>query len=181
MIGNAKKEWWITLLVQQVTDAARRQRVEQTGLSNRSECSVLELWLLVSCRGKGHSWRLRCPLSGCIHGTLVRWRDRQHASGASPATWLNLSLRVSLGSVKTMREQGQWYWVMTHWTVPTSSVMMGRKWGKRCMLSCMYVILCIHTHFATYICSHFRSRPQMDDFFIFIFSFNQNLHTYISL
>lgn len=83
---------------------------------------------------KGHSQRLRSPLSGCIHETAVRWRDRQHASGASPATWLNLSLHVSPGSVRAMREQGRW---LSHWHAgqsPDRARWWGRKWGMHVVM-----------------------------------------------
>lgn len=43
----------------------------------------------------------------------ARWGKEtgKRASGASPATWLNLSLCVSPGSVRAMREQGRLHWV----------------------------------------------------------------------
>lgn len=78
----------------------------------------------------GHSQRLRSLLSGCIHETVVRWRDRQHASGASPATWVNLSLCVSPGSVRAMREQGHWYWVTDTLDSTHIKYLMGKEVGE---------------------------------------------------
>lgn len=130
-LGNPQSQCCFhSCLTAKAADVVRHQRVERTGLRNRNGCSVLELWHLVSYWGKAHSQRLRSLLSGCIHEIAVRWRDRQHASGASPTTWLNLSLRVSLAQSGPWGNKAVGIESLTQRTVPTSSMTMGKKAGE---------------------------------------------------
>lgn len=69
--------------------------------------------------------RYRSLMSGWIHEAAVRWRDRQHASGASPATWLNLSPRVSLAQSATWGNKAVGIESLTQWTGPLSSMITG--------------------------------------------------------
>lgn len=125
-LGNPQSQCCFhSCLTAKAANVVRHQRVERTGLRNRNGCSVLEPWHLVSYWGKAQSQRLRSLLSGCIHEIAVRWRDRQHASGASPATWLNLSLRVSLAQSGPWGNKVVGIESLTQRTVLTSSMTMG--------------------------------------------------------
>lgn len=66
-----------------------------------------------------------------------RWGKEtgKRASGASPATWLNLSLCVSPGSVRAMRKQGRLYWVTDTLDSPQIRHKVQKGWRKRMHVS----------------------------------------------